>query len=285
MAETDTASFSAALSIVVGAQFIKQIAPLPVVSNLFNVMNEGNGLTSKVARWPDITGGISDPVTEGSDVATQAITPTGVSLTPTVTGIAFEITDLLATSQPFAGMMPYIEIGADVLVEQSEDDIHALFASLNGGTRIGTSGSAMTFSILLDGAVTLKVAQVPGPYFGALAPIAVADLAADLGGLGGMQGGTSMGLTETAGGRPGLKGVVSSIPIYECPRAVSINTNADRESLIAHKDCISIRTAWTMRPEQERDALGVSTNIVITNAYGLAETADNYGIPIETDHE
>ncbi len=283
MAATTTATWVLGLSVVVGRRVLRFLEAMPVVSNLFNVMNEGDGLTGRVSRMPDVRGSISDPVTEGAAVSTATTTVTSGSLTPSVTGIAFEVTDLLTGSTPFAGLGPFLEAGADVLVEQSEDDIHALIAALNGGTHIGVTETPMTLAILLEGLVALKVAQAPGPFFGALAPIAVADLAADLGGLGGIAGGTSVGLVETAGGRPGLKGVVSAVPIYEAPRAPTITAGEDRESCVANRDAISVRVKWAIRPEMQRNALNVSTELVITNAYGLAETADDWGIPITSD--
>lgn len=281
--ETTTTTFTNAMTLAVGRRFLKTIVPRVVVGNLFNVQDEGEGLSTKVARMPDSSGSITDPVSETGDVSVVAVTPTSVTITPDATGIAFDPSDLLRSSSPAASLDAFVEHGSEMLIQQSEDDIHALFSGFSGS--VGATTTDLTAATFLSAAVTLKMSQVPYPIFAVLAPIQIQDLALDLGGLPGISQGTSVGLLEVSGGAPGLKGAPGSIPTYESPRAVALNSNADREGFMGHRDAITLRRKWMLRPEMERDAKGLSTNVVVSSAYGLAETADSFGVQIVSDHE
>lgn len=271
--ETTTTTFTNALTVAVGRRFLQNIAPRAVVGSLFNTQDEGEGLATKVARMP--TTAVTNPVAETADVTVAAITPTSVTITPDVTGIAFDIADVLGASSPGASLDAFVAHGADMLLQQSEDDIHGLFAGFTAS--VGTT-TALTGATFLSGAVTLKVAQAPYPIFAVLHPLAVSQMAANLGGLGGLSAGTSVGLFDVAGGAPGLKGVVGSIPVYESPRTVDQGDVLG--GFMGNRDAITIRRKWMVRPEQQRDAIGVSTNIVVTSCYGLAMTADSFGIEV-----
>lgn len=281
--EHTTTTFDAALTVAVNRRMLPFAVRQSVVFPLFNFDDDSEGHESKISRWPDNSGDITDPVAETADVGLSTTNVTSATLTPDVTGIAFDVGDLLASSTPLAGLQNFVEEGSGILVEQAEDDVHALFGSFS--TSRGATTVDLTLATFLTAAVDLKMNQAPFPIFAILAPIAVADLAVDMGGLGGISEGTSVGLVDVAGGDVGLKGVVGSIPVYESARAVSINTNADRESWMGHRDAITIRRKWMLRPEFERDARGVSTNVVVTNAYGLVESADEFGVQLVSDHE
>lgn len=281
--ETTTTTFTAALSDIVRARMLPFAARTAVVAPLYALDDPNEGLVGRIARMDDNSAGITDPVAEASEVANVAVTPTSVTLTPDVTGIMYDVSDLVGSSTPLAGMQTFVEDGTGILTIQLEDDFHALYASFS--TSVGVTGSPLTTAVFLSGAVILKMNLAPFPIFSVLAPVQVSNLAIDLGGLPGISQGTSVGLLDVTGANIGLKGVVGSIPVYESPRAVSINADADREGWIGNRDAITIRRKWNLRPEFQRNASLVSTEIVVTSAYGLAETADDWGVEIVSIHE
>lgn len=292
--ESTSAAWSSAgaLSVIVRQRILDYAKRSAVVPPLFTTDDTANvrGLVHTVARMPDLSSSLTD-LTEGNEFGNTAITPTKVSITPAIVGMAAEVTDLLDMTAPTSVLDPYFRQMAGAVVEELEDDLVALFAALNGGTSIGTSGSAATLADVIEGLVTLQSNQAVGPIFWVGHPTQAGELALDVGGFTASQHGAGAVGTETNRlvdalgnvGNNGRVGSVAGVPLYVSPRCPAVNSGADRGGCMAVPDAITIARKWSVKQEIQRNALAVSNYLVVSSCYGIAETADNWGVPFETD--
>lgn len=302
--ESTTALWAAqnSLSVIVRARLLMYAMRQVILGNLFTVddTSSSRGLVHGVSRWPDLSGNVSD-ITEGTDLANVAVTATTVQITPATVGMLAEIHDLLGATTPFAGLDPFIAQMAGAVGEELDDDVGALFTALNSGTAVGTTTVDLSLADFIDGLVTVQAAQAPAPYFAALHPRQVGDLAIHVGGFsttthvtptlaanspgaGGAAGTISAAFLDKVGTQQaGFVGEVAGTPIFSSPRCPLVNASADRSGCIASADAITIARKWSLRPEQDRNIAGPATLLAVTSAYGVAETADNFGVPVETD--
>lgn len=285
-------SSAGALSVIVRQRILDYAKRSAVVPALFTTDDTANirGLVHTVPRMPDLSSSLTD-LTEGNEFTPTTITPTKVSITPAIVGMAAEVTDLLEMTAPTSVMDPYFRQMTGAVVEEMEDDLVALFAALNGGTSIGTSGSPATLADVIAGLVALQTNQAVGPIFWIGHPKQAGEIALDVGGFTASQHGAGGAgtvtnrLVDSLGnvGNNGKVGEVAGLPLFVSPRCPAVNSGADRGGAMAVPDAITIARKWSIKQEMERNALGVSTYLVVSSCYGVAETADNWGVPFETD--
>ncbi len=279
-----TWSSGSALAVLAVEGAIEYASKFPVIANLVNIKDVNGGLVARFRRWPSVSAGA---VTEGTDTTPTTVTATAAALTVSQVGIDMEITDLLsmAGAPPIAA---FARQGVLAIAEKLEDDLAALFGALNGGTSIGTSGSDLTFANCLDAVVTLKAAQAPAEMAFVLHPQQFRDYWASVGNTSTAASFVGQGSTNLEGWAGGGRGVgfvtnIAGIPAYESARCPLVNSSADRGGALMSREAISVARMWAAKVETERNARGVSNVLVITAAYGVGETADNFGVPVETD--
>lgn len=277
------------LNVMVSTRFIEYANRAAVIAPLVAVEDLEGKPTKKVyvGRWPDLSG-TTLTTTEGTDFSDTAVAPTAVALTAAVLGISFEIMDLLAESSPLASVAQFTPQGAGVLAQKADDDIAALFAALNGGTAVGSTGVDLSLANLIDGIVALDSNQAVGQAVAVLHPRQIGDLAASVGAytVGGSFAGTqSAGIIDKLANTPGNGFVMqfAGLNIYKSPRCPSVNSGADRSGAIFTRDAITMARKWGIRSETIRNPRGPSLDLVLTAAYAVAETADQFGIPVTTD--
>ena len=281
-----------ALSVIVRRRILDYAKRLAIIAPRFTNDDTApiRSHVHRVDRFPDLSANVTD-LTEGDELTPTAITPTSVDITPATTGIAAEITDLLAGSTPNSGFEQYFSQMAGVIVEEMDDDTGALLTALNGGTAVGSTGVDLTLPDILNALVIHQTNQAVGNPFCMLHPRQAADLGLDVGGFTAAQHGAAAAGTVTTRlvdnlgnvGTNGLVGSVAGVPVYVSPRIPTVNAGADRSGALASPDAITIAKKWIAKSEQQRNALGVGTYLVVSSAYGIGETADNWGVPIESD--
>ena len=248
-----------ALSVIVRARLIEFADRSTVIGNLFTVDDTGavRGLVHGIDIWPDLSGLVQD-ITEGTDEASQTLTPTNVQITPAVVGMLAEITDLLAGSTPFSGLDPYLRQMASAVAEELDDDLAGLFTALNSGTAAGSTGVNADLDDVLDGMVILQTAQAPQPYFGVGHPRQIADIALSAGGFisnvsGAASAGTTTGsIMDRLGGTNGSVGAVAGIPWFSSARCPTVNAAADRGGVMASPDALTVSRKWGIKTETDR---------------------------------
>ncbi len=277
-------SSASALAVLAVEGAIEFTSKFPVLANLVNVKDVNGGLVARFRRWPSVAAGA---ITEGTDTTPSTVTATAAALTVSQVGVDMEITDILSASgaPPIAA---FARQGVLSVVEKLEDDLAALLGALNGGTSVGTSASDLTFANCLDAIVTLKAAQAPPDMAFVLHPQQFRDYWASVGNTSTAAAFVGQGVTDVSGWGGGSRGNgfvtnIAGIPAFESARCPLVNSNADRGGALFCREAISVARMWTAKVEQERNARGVSNVLVITSAYGVGETADNFGVPVETD--
>lgn len=270
-----------ALTVLVQDAILEFQVRYPVLANLVRTYTLGptQGKTTGVRRWPTLA---TAALTEGTDMSQTAGTPTTVQITAAMQGISFEVTKLLERSD--VGVINAIGAqGAAVTMQALEDSLTALLAALNGGTAFGTSGADLTLSQFLDASAAVLANQAAGDLFAILHPQQVQDLIRSVGGSAGFAGTESALALDKFGSTRGFKGSIGGIPVYESPRCPSVNAGADRSGAVMTQDALSTVLKWNVEVETLRWPIGPSTYIGATMAYGVGETADQFGAPITTD--
>lgn len=270
-----------ALSVLVQDSILDYQSRYPVLSNLVRTYTLGvaHGKTTGVRRWPTMS---PSSLTEGTDMSQVTGTPTTTQITAAVKGISFEVTKLLEMSD--VGVINAMGAqGAAVTMQQLEDDLTALLAALNGGTTFGTSGSDLTITNFLDASATLLSNQAAGDAFAILHPIQVTDLIRSVGGLAGAAGTDSAATLDRYGSTRGFKGQIGGVPVFESPRCPTVNAAADRVGAVMTADAVSVALKWNVSVRTQEWVLGPSTYVAATMAYGVGETADQFGVSLTTD--
>lgn len=277
-------SSGSALPVLAVEGAIEYASKFPVLANLVNIKDVNGGLVTRFRRWPSVSAGA---ITEGTDTTPSTVTASAAALTVSQVGVDMEITDLLsmAGAPPLAA---FARQGILALVEKLEDDLAALLGALNGGTSVGTSASDLTFANCLSAILTLKAAQAPPDMSFVLHPVQFNDYWVSVGAQATAGSFMGTGVTNIEGWAGGSRGngfvtTIAGVPAYESARCPLVNSNADRGGGLFCRDAISVARMWTAKVEQDRNARGVSNVLVITSAYGVGETADNFGVPVETD--
>ena len=270
-----------ALSILVQDAILEYQARYPVLSNLVRTYTLGpaQGKTTGVRRWPTLS---PSALTEGTDMSQVAGTPTTVQITAAVKGISFEVTKLLERSD--VGVINAMGAqGAAVTMQQLDDDLVALLAALNGGTTFGTTTADLTLANFLDAAAAVLSNQAAGDLFAILHPQQVQDLIRSVGGNAGFAGTDSAMILDRYGSTRGLKGPIGGIPVFESARCPTANSGADRVGAVMTADALSTALKWGVEVRTQEWVLGPSTYVAATMAYGVGETADQFGASLTTD--
>lgn len=291
--EVTTAAWSAVLPTVVRRRFIEFARREAIIAPLCaaETIGPGQGKSLVIARSADAAGvgGYTYKPSEGTDLVNAPLTPTAVTLTAAMGGIGFEVSRLASQGIPQANPDYFFEQGAGALAQKHEDDIAALFTALNGGTVVGSTGVDLTFAQFLDGIVTINSNQAVGTVSAVLHPIQVADLMRSLGGFGATAnvGGAFAG-TQTAAAvdrlaNIGLVGNIGGVVVYQSARCPTANAGADRAGAIFVPDAIGAVWMWKAEVSSIENPYLPGIQMSVTAAWGVAETADPFGVAVVTD--
>jgi len=244
--------------------------------------------------------------TEGTDLSTTTTQSTNkVTVTSVEYAVYMAITDDVAEDSVPGGldavMNEILMNASEILSTAFEDDIWALFASLNGGTAVGTTTVDLTLANIATAIVTIRNAGVRAPdgLVGCLAPIQASDFEDAVVALGSsvsvndissdrynaIQRSVDNGLTN------GYVGTYRSVPLFHSGLADFANTNADRVGAIfvpstARNNRFAALGKTISRPfrlETDRDITLRGTELVASMRVGAGELQDKAGVPLVTD--
>ena len=140
-----------------------------IMPKLVHPFQGGSGLA--VRKWANYTGGtwISN-LPEADDLSAQTFTPAvGGTITPTIRGGAYFLTDARVASDPFGVRQ---DAGTDLgrlAAAEVDTTLSGFFSSFTGGT-VGTAGGTLTWANIIRAAAYLRAGIVPGPYNCVLRP-------------------------------------------------------------------------------------------------------------------
>jgi len=230
-----------------------------------------------VPKWGSVS---AADVNEATDLANTALSTDKATVACGEVGVMTTITDILSESDILAGIEEYARQLGLAIADKVDADLCALFAGLNGGTPVGSTGVDMTDDNFLEALFVLEAANAPKPYYCVLHPRQWADLRTDIITNGGSPYGTDAGSQIV---NTGYAGTLFGVRIFTSTNCPLVNTDADRCGAMFASPALALVTKWPANTELQRDASLRATEIVVTACYGVAEVVDGFGVPIVTD--
>lgn len=289
MAQTTTSTLTTVIpSEYISAKLLQEARPFNVAAPLIQnvIMPMGSG---KVWNQSQIPAGTAATVAEASDITAAARTTTENSLTIGEVGLSTEITDISMEIAKVAGdLLTWAGMQGRAVAQKLTGDVCALFASLNGSTPVGSTGTNITVANFIEAMYTLDNNNAPGQKNSVLHPRQVADLFNAISSSTGtpfasLQELVRQGRLPEGTPAAGFQGLLFGVPVYSTTEVPTANSAADRAGGMFVRDAMAFVQLRAVRTKYERDESKRSTEIVVTTAYAVGETVDTYGVAITTD--
>lgn len=219
----------------------------------------------------------AEDLAEGQDmIDSEDIDVSTVTATTAEVGLKVIITDTLLRQN---NEDVYKIIGrqmGDAMARKKDNDIIALFPSLNGGTVLGADGANLTLAFASALIATAKSGKFGNDLFVVHHPNAIWKLATDVGNT------LATYPLPDAFNKPAVKdyysGVkLSGVPFFEDGNIAKIGTTDSGYGVIADKTAMGHLSASGRSEERERDASLRAYEVVITEDYAVFEVDDTRG--------
>lgn len=254
-------------------------AIMPALVKVSSITGE-NTLTVNMSKMPELS---ADDLTEGTDAANTAFSPSEVPVTAREVGIMLTVGDV-AASTGVANLADYSGELGKAVAKKIDEDLLAEVADFTNS--VGTTATDMTEQDFLDAIYVLENGNAQGPFGAVLHPIQVADLRKALSSsTGAIWGGPSVP-SEDIGAFASLYGV----DVFKSTNCASVDTDANRQGVMmpmGQSSGLAYVSKEGVNTEFQRDASLRATEIVTTVVYGdeCVNPAANGGVAIITDHE
>jgi len=238
----------------------------------------GSGKTVEVPVYPAIT---ASAVNEATDLTNTAVNPTSATITASEVGVMTTLTDLARDSASRNVGADIGKLFGEAIAKKVDTDLATLLDSFTA-TLDSAGGVELTADKLFQAQATLRLLNVPAPYYGVFSPKAVFNLKKTL---------TSAGYTTSAyalsdiGNEAltnGYVGRVAGIDIFENAN-ISINANDDSAGGVFHPMALGLALKEDFKVETQRDASLRGTEIVASICYGTGVIKNNYGVRVISD--
>jgi len=219
----------------------------------------------------------AEDLAEGQDmIDSEDIDVSTVTATTAEVGLKVIITDTLLRQN---NEDVYKIIGrqmGDAMARKKDNDIIALFPTLNGGTKLGADGAQLTLAFASALIATAKSDQFGTNIFVVHHPNAIWNLATDVGNT------LSTYPLPDAFNKPAVKdywtGIkISGVPFFEDGNIAKISGYDSGYGVIADKTAMGHLSASGRSEERERDASLRAYEVVVTEDYAVFEVDDTKG--------
>jgi len=256
-------------------------------NNLLQFLNQKSlaGFASDSERFPKEPTLAAAALTDGTDMANTAYSPSQVTLTVGEVGLMLTLTDLARTSS-IADISFYGQGAGKAVLKKLTADIAALGSGFS--TAQSTTGTNLTEAVFLAAKTSLIVSDVTEGYYSVLYPQQLEDLIVDTG--------TTINALATTGSSARMEsndlamnqshdyGMFHGVHIVTNSQVPTANAGADSAGFMAATGAaLAYVEKWGVRVEQERDASLRGTEVVVTAAYAVGEIDDTRGVGIITD--
>ena len=238
----------------------------------------GSGKTVEVPVYPAIT---ASAVSEATDLTNTAVNPTSETITASEVGVMTTLTDLARDSASRNVGADIGKLFGEAIAKKVDTDLATLLDSFTATLDSG-GGVELTADKLFQAQATLRLLNVPAPYYGVFSPKAVFNLKKTL---------TSAGYNTNANAisdignealTNGYVGRVAGIDIFENAN-ISINANDDSAGGVFHPMSLGLALKEDFKVETQRDASLRGTEIVASICYGTGVIKNNYGVRVISD--
>ena len=238
----------------------------------------GSGKTIEVPVYPAIT---ASAVNEATDLTNTAVNPTSETITASEVGVMTTLTDLARDSASRNVGADIGKLFGEAIAKKVDTDLATLLDSFTA-TLDSAGGVELTADKLFQAQATLRLLNVPAPYYGVFSPKAVFNLKKTL---------TSAGYNTNANAisdignealTNGYVGRVAGIDIFENAN-IAINANDDSAGGVFHPMSLGLALKEDFKVETQRDASLRGTEIVASICYGTGVIKNNYGVRVISD--
>jgi hypothetical protein len=233
------------------------------------------------ARFPIYSTPTATTLTDGNSLSNAAISLASATLTPTVKGIQFAITDLAMHAAP-QEVADLARQAAAALISQKNKAIIALFDGFSQA--VGTTNVDITEANIIAAVKNLTTAGAPGPYYLVIGPQQWADLQ------GIYKGSTSVFASMVrevaykgvpSGGDTGLD--LFGARVLVCGDFTS-DGNGDIKGAVLSPAALGYAQSWDMVAKAQRDESLVGMKLVFSSAYAVGELKDEWGTEFLLDN-
>ena len=244
----------------------------------------------KGVLFPEYGSVTHSSVAEGTDGSNQAISTSGVTITPGEYITMATLTDVARDTG-----INFAQFGIDVgklTKEAKRDSINqAIYALFDGfSTSIGSSNTNITLALIDQGVKQLQINKAPtlpdGTYVLAITPHVKQDLVGLYAATSVANVGSVTDYIQSRGVLPPFRGVT---PVIVDNLAAGTSTGqideADTKCGLFSPAAIGMAIRYDVRVEPQRDASLRATELVITSAWAVAELKDGYGIELLVDNK
>ena len=230
---------------------------------------------------PKVAQMTAEDLAEGQDmIDSEDIDVSTVTATTAEVGLKVIITDtLLQQNNEDVFKIIGRQMG-DAMARKKDNDIIALFPSLNGGTVLGADGASFTLANTSAVIANAKADQFGSDIFVVHHPNAIWKLATDVGNT------LATYPLPDAFNKPAVKdywsGIkVAGVPFFEDGNIAKIGSVDSGYGVIADKTAMGHLAARARREERERDISLRAFEVVVTEDYAVFEVDDTRGAAIQ----
>jgi len=224
-------------------------------------------------------------VNEATDLANQAVSTSGVTITPGEYGGMTTLTDVADyVSNP-------VQVGTDIgrlfgeaMRASKNQAIWALFDGFSNS--VGTTNTDITEVVLLQAITLLTDAKAPRPYYFAITPYVMEDLMTIYSTNTSMSADIIRNSVLEAGILPPIYGV-QPVLVDNLAAGTSAGKGqaADAKCGLFSRNALGYVDGYQMRVELERDASLRANEIVTTSYFGVGEIEGTFGVEILCDNK
>jgi hypothetical protein len=238
----------------------------------------GAGKTVEIPVYPAIT---ASAVNEATDLTNTAVNPTSETITASEVGVMTTLTDLARDSASRNVGADIGKLFGEAIAKKVDTDLATLLDSFTA-TLDSAGGVELTADKLFQAQATLRLLNVPAPYYGVFSPKAVFNLKKTLTAAGYNTNANAISDIGNEALTNGYVGRVAGIDIFENAN-IAINANDDSAGAVFHPMSLGLALKEDFKVETQRDASLRGTEIVASICYGTGVIKNNYGVRIISD--
>ncbi len=221
-------------------------------------------------------------VGDGVDITDeQDIGMTITQLTTSEVGLKIILTDKLVRQMNESTLKIVGRQAGDAMARKKDNDLTALFSSLNGGTDLGSAGRDMelgNFGVLVN---FMRTNKLPSPvsvvhHPGALTAFALSTFGYAGGAPGGAAGAALPSMLANSMLKDFFAFSISGVPAFHDGN-ITVDASDDAVGAIFSKAALAYAQSVEYNQETERDASLRADELVWTSDYGVFELDDGYG--------
>ncbi len=232
----------------------------------------------KVGQFTAVAVGDGVDITDEQDIGMTITT-----LTTSEVGMKIVLTDKLLRQMNEDTFKIVGRQAGDAMARKKDNDLTALFSSLNGGTDLGAAGRDMelgNYGVLIN---FMRAASAPKPWQVVHHPGALTAFAlSTFGFAGGAPGGAAGAALQSDLANKMLMDffafTVSGVPAFHDGN-LTVDSSDDTVGAIFSKNALAYAESVEYNQETERDASLRASELVWTSDYGVFELDDTYGAP------